>query len=157
MHKIILGTLLLGLSMIFVSQPMAANVPGDLPAPAYINCTLNADSVCFDWGIVGDAVKYSVDIEVPTDVDGDGLVDMIVELSFGTGDRADGLQMDDPTYNLWDDTFINETEEGIPLTGTASAKVKALGPGKGKGRQNNSFTTEPCTFIIPSLTDVVPY
>jgi len=147
---------------------MAATVPGDLPAPAYINCTLNVDSVCFDWGIVEDAVKYSVDIEVPIDVDDDGLVDMIAELSFGTGDRTDGLEMSDPTlcvplselvydYDLNGDGFIDETEENIPLTGTASAKVKALGPGKGKGRQNNSFTTEPCTFIIPSPVEILPY
>jgi hypothetical protein len=103
--------------------------------------------------------KYSVDIEVPVDVDNDGLEDMIVELSFGTSDRTDGLAMSEPNlcvplselvydYDLDGNGIIEEIEQGIPLTGTASAKVKALGPGKGKGRQNNSFSL-PCTFDLP--------
>ncbi len=169
MYKRIISVLILGLSVIFVSQSMAANnVPGVLSAPTNLSCALTDDSVCFYWDSVEGAVKYSVDIEVPTDADGDGLIDMIVELSFGTGDRTDGLPIDDPTlcvplielvydYDINGDGIIDISEKDIPLTGTASAKVKALGPGKGKGRQNNAFSSPPCEFILDAAPVVLPY
>jgi hypothetical protein len=170
MKKVIFASFLLSIIMIFGSHAMAKNVAGALPVPTNMNCVLDDttgdvtdDSICFNWDavVVGDkdVPKYSVDIEVPVDVDGDGFEDMIVELSFGTSDRTDGLPMSDPNlcvplselvydYDVDGNDIIDEIEQGIPLTGTASAKVKALDPGKGKGRQNNTFSL-PCSFDLP--------
>ena len=56
-----------------------------LDAPTGLTCSVDEDSVYFDWDDVADAVKYSVDVELPVALDGDGAPDMIVELSFYRG------------------------------------------------------------------------
>ena len=122
-----------------------------LDAPTGLTCAIEEDSVYFDWDDVVDAVKYSVDVEVPVDVDGDGSPDMIVELSFGTSDRTDGGLMEDSNLYVPLTEFVYDLDDdGIadPLSGLATGKVKALAPGKGKGRQNNPFSIS-CEFILP--------
>jgi hypothetical protein len=122
-----------------------------LDAPTGLSCAIEADTVHFDWADVEEAIKYSVDVEVPVDLDGDGTLDMIVELSFGTSDRIDGGYMEDSDLYVPVTEFVYDLDgDGIadPLSGLATAKVKALAPGKGKGRQNNPFSTS-CEFILP--------
>jgi hypothetical protein len=196
MKKGIFFSLIAGLVMIFGTCAWAHKAKkgqGTLPAPEYLNCNifgLNIEepgeaplgelveepteesdgSLCLEWGMVEGAKKYAIEIEVLVDIDDDGFEDMVVELSFNTADRTDGLPMDDPTfcvplselvyeYDFDADGIIDLYEQGIPLTGTASVKVKALKPGKGNGRQNNVFSPL-CTLDLTSpsnTTPVIPY
>jgi hypothetical protein len=122
-----------------------------LDAPTGLTCSVVDEGVYFDWEDVADAVKYSVDVEVPVDLDGDGTPDMIVELSFGTSDRTDDGLMEDSNLYVPLTEFVYDLDgDGIadPLSGLATGKVKALAPGKGKGRQNNPFSTS-CELILP--------
>ena len=148
MKKAILISFMVGIAVMLGSSAMAQN----LQAPANLGCSIVDQSVCFDWDDVTGAVKYSVDVEVPVDTDGDGVADMIVELSFGTSDRTDGGYMGDSylyvpltefVYDIDDDGVLDQ------LSGSATAKVKALNPGKGKGRQNNPFSYPKCAFTLP--------
>ena len=145
MKKIILISSVFGIALLYGSWAMA------LDAPTGLSCAIEVDAVYFDWDDVAEAVKYSVDVEVPVDLDGDGTIDMIVELSFGTSDRMDGGYMEDSDLYVPLTEFVYDLDgDGIadPLSGLATAKVKALAPGKGKGRQNNPFSTS-CEFILP--------
>ena len=148
MKKAILISFMVGIAVMLGSSAMAQN----LQAPANLGCSIVDQSVCFDWDDVTGAVKYSVDVEVPVDTDGDGVADMIVELSFGTSDRTDGGDMGDSDLCVPLDEFVYIDGEGVlhQLSGTATAKVKALNPGKEKGRQNNPFSTK-CTVFLPIL------
>lgn len=111
-----------------------------------------------DWTDVDGAVKYSVDIEglavfndgelVDGDGDGDPLDPEILEVgvSFGTSDRTDGGVMGDSDLTITLDELAAAiaADLGIPVEDLLSLteptyKVKALGPGNGKGRQNNEF------------------
>jgi hypothetical protein len=122
-----------------------------LPAPQNLLCSLSdtdgdgvIDSVCCVWDPVEGAVKYSLDIEIPVDTSGDGNADMVVGLSFGTSDRTDdGLMSDPDLCVLLSDIVYDIDGDGIEnqLSGAADIKVKALDPGKGKGPQNNPFST----------------
>ena len=114
---------------------------------------MSNDSVCCNWESVENAVKYSLDIEIPVDTSdpADGIADMVVELSFGTSDRTDGGNMSDPNLCvlLSDIAYdINGDEIEDQLSGDADIRVKALNPGKGKGPQNNPFST-PVTVSLP--------
>ena len=159
MKKFMVSFLIIGLVMIFCSSTMAKKQPGNLPAPESLECGLEdidgdavADSVCFDWIAVGEATKYSVDVEVEVDVTEDGVADMTVEFSFGTGDRTDGLPMNDPSLcvPLSDFVYDLDGDEILdPVSGPATAKVKGLNPpGKINGRQNHQFSLE-CEFLLP--------
>jgi hypothetical protein len=145
MKKIILISSVFGIALLYGSWAMA------LDAPTGLSCAIEGDAVYFDWDDVAEAVKYSVDVEVPVDLDGDGTLDMIVELSFGTSDRMDGGYMEDSDLYVPLTEFVYDLDgDGIadPLSGLATAKVKALAPGKGRGRQNHPFSTT-CEFILP--------
>lgn len=151
MKKFFMVTLVFGMALILWTPAIAKNEPGSLPAPTVFTAGIEGDSVCFHWDSVDGADKYSVDVDVDVDIDGDGVADMIVEFSFGTSDRIDG---DDPSalflcVPLAD--FVADLDEDGTLdlvSGAAKAKVKALKPGKGNGRQNNLFSIE-ADFILP--------
>ena len=145
MKKAILISFMVGIAVMLGSSAMAQN----LQAPANLGCSIVDQSVCFDWDDVAGADKYSVDVDVEVDT-GDG--PMTVELSFGTSDRTDGGDMGDSDLCVPLDEFVYIDGEGVlhQLSGTATAKVKALNPGKEKGRQNNPFSTK-CTVFLPIL------
>ena len=152
MKKTILISFIAGIALMFGSFAMAAQ----LAAPVWDSeCSaIDGDYICFGWEDVNDAVKYSVDVEVPVDTDDDGEPDMIVELSFGTSDRTDGGEMGHSYLCVPLTDFVYDLD-GDPLTEPdslsgfdATAKVKALNPGKGKKRQNNPFSIG-CDFTLP--------
>ena len=159
MKKAMMYTLFVGISVILCASAIAKKEAGALDPPQEFVCEVSdisgdgvLDAMCFSWDPVTGADKYSIDIEVEVDSDDDGVNDMPVELSFGTGDRTDG---EDPTVTklcvpLTDLVFdIDENGEAEQLYGEFSAKVKALNPGKGRGRQNHRFSdTKPCGFTL---------
>jgi len=148
MKKAILVGFIAGIVVMFGSTAMALDPPTWSEDPV-----VTRDYVCFNWDDVVRAVKYSVDVEVPVDTDGDDEPDMIVELSFGTSDRTDGGLMGDsdlcvPLADFAYDDDDDPLTPDVQLSGDASAKVKALAPGKGKGRQNNPFSLWR-DFVLP--------
>jgi hypothetical protein len=149
MRKAIFISFIVGIFVVFGSSAMAA-----LDAPLWSEDPVVQDGyVCFNWEDVEGAVKYSVDVEVPVDTDGDYEPDLIVELSFGTSDRTDGGLMGESDLCVPLSEFIYDDDNDpatpdVQLTGNASAKVKALAPGKGKGRQNNTFSIWK-DFVLP--------
>jgi hypothetical protein len=147
MKKVLFITSVFGIALLYGSWAMA------LDAPTGLSCAIEEDDVYFDWDDVAEAVKYSVDVEVMVDLDGDGTPE-IVELSFGTSDRTDdGLMEDSDLYVPLTDFVYDLDGDGIDdqLSDlAATGKVKALAPGKGKGRQNNPFSI-PCDFTLPPL------
>ena len=159
MKKVMLSFLILGIVLIFCSSSMAKKELGILPAPETLECALQDsdgdnlnDSVCFFWSAVDGATKYSVDVEVEVDAGEDGVADMTLEFSFGTGDRTDGLPIDDPSLcvPLSEFVFDLDGDEVLDMvSGPATGKVKALNPpGKINGRQNHAFSLE-CEFMLP--------
>ena len=119
----------------------------------------------FGWIFVPGAVKYSVDIEgVATyDLYNYSGIDPVlieagataeVEVSFGTSDRTDDGEMGDPDLTITHEEFAAAiaAELGIPVVDVISlaedwaVKVKALAPGKDKGRQNNEFSNSIYPF-----------
>ena len=150
MKKLILTSLIVGIALIFGSWAMAASNP-TLLAPTGLTCTVDEDSVYFNWDDVAEAKKYSVDVEVL--ISGTWEEGVIVKLSFGTSDRTDGGLMGDPYLDVLFSAFVYDVDlDGVPdqLYGEAKAKVKALNPpSKGVKSQNNPFS-EPCDFVIPT-------
>jgi hypothetical protein len=123
--------------------------------PTNLTVTVNGD-ICFDWdGIIG-AAMYSVDVEglVIFDYHDGELVHLdetlYVELSFGTGDRADGGEKSDSdlciTRENLEAALISaiQDELGEVLVTVVEfhglGEVKALDPGRGKGKQNTPFS-----------------
>lgn len=146
MKKAILTSSVFAIVLLSSSWAMAL-----LDAPTGLTCSVQGEDIYFDWDDVADAVKYSVDVEVPVDLDADGTPDMIVELSFGTSDRTDDGLMEDSNLSVPLTEFVYDLDgDGTadPLSGLATGKVKALAPGKGRGRQNHPFSTS-CEFILP--------
>lgn len=125
-----------------------------LAAPTNFIVTVGEDDVFFDWDDVEDATKYSVDVCVEvTYATETGEETIPVEMSFGTSDRDDGGDMADSDLLVPQETIIAgvfaaladmgiDTSTISDLTLQATAKVKALNPGKGKGPQNNPFSDE---------------
>ena len=142
MKKAILLCLIVGISLIFGSSVMAKNVPGPVPPPTSLTCPIVSGVVGFQWIAVPDAVKYSLDVDVEVDSDGDSVNDMTVEFSFSTIDPFLNVPVTDFVYDIDGDRVPDQ------LSGPATAKVKGLDPGKGKGRQNNLFSA-PCEFDLP--------
>jgi hypothetical protein len=150
MKKLMLFSFILGLSLVVASSATAAKEAGFVSAPEELTCGLEGDSACFYWAPVTEAVKYSVDVDVEFDTDGDGVGDVIVPFSFGTSDYNEedmGLPelcvpLEDFVFDLNGDGILDD------ISGPATAKVKGLAPGKGKGRQNNAFSDD-CQFILP--------
>jgi len=87
------------------------------------------------------AAKYSLDVDISVTME-DGTV-TVVEFSFGTSDRTDGLDISEPNLCVPLSAFVydlNADGEIEQVYGPAYVKVKALDPGKDKGRQNNEFS-----------------
>jgi hypothetical protein len=124
-----------------------------LDAPLNFTATVVDSDVVFDWDDVVGATKYSVDIEAVVTVTGLA-EDVTVELSYGTSDRTDGGDMGDSDLTVPIDTILADiaAELGVDVADIegfdATAKAKALNPGKGKGRQNNPFSNTD-TFSYP--------
>jgi hypothetical protein len=124
-----------------------------LPAPTGLSVTPVDDSLYFDWDDVVGAVKYSLDIEgIVTYYDEILLTNVTVEVgvSFGTSDRTDGGDMGDSDLTLATDDIVAAfaAELGVDVGDLvsiedATAKVKALSPGNGQGRQDNPFSDPP--------------
>jgi len=154
MKKAILVSFVVGIAVMFSSWGIAQA----LGPPTGLVCSLADtdgdlvnDAVCCYWDPVEDAEKYSLDIDVAVDTDEDGVADMTVEFSFGTSDRTDGGLMSDPNLCVPLEEFVYDIDgDGVPdqLSGEAIAKVKALDPGHGKGRQNHPFSA-PYDFTLP--------
>jgi hypothetical protein len=143
MKKISLFALFFGISVMFWTPAMAKKKLGALPAPNNVNATVYPDKICLSWEAIAGAVKYSLDFDVNVDRDGDSFTDTVVQLSFGTGDRTDGGEPSDPNLcvPLTDFVFDIDGDDVLDqISGTAQVKVKALNPGKHKGRQNNAFS-----------------
>jgi hypothetical protein len=162
MKKAMMYTLMVGISVIVCAAAMAKKETRALPAPGNFACTPSdlsddgvVESMCFIWNPVDGADKYSIDVEVEVDTDGDGVSDRNIELSFGTGDRTDG---EDPSLPklcvpLTEFVFdIDDDEVNDQLYGTFTAKVKALNPGKGRGRQNHPFSAPFGFELLPPDT-----
>lgn len=156
------------LAFIALAVALMAGPAFALDAPANLTIVVGADTVDFDWDPVTGAVKYSVDLEgtVTFDyVDGDGLLQEDqtledVELSFGTSDRTDGRDMGDSDLTITkadlELALILAIQDALALPPEnlvavsefdGDAKVKALDPGKGKGRQNNPFS-DPAALSV---------
>jgi hypothetical protein len=79
---------------------------------------------------------------------------MSVDLSFGTSDRDDGGEMGDSyleiPFDVADFIGLDVNADTVPDTLIdALARVKALGPGKGNGRQNNLFSAFAVFYTAP--------
>jgi hypothetical protein len=129
---------------VLVTVCAAATLLAALAAPLNFTAIVSGDDVVFDWDPVVDATKYSVDIEAEVTVA--ALGEETVELSFGTSDRTDGGDMSDSDLTVPIATILSEiaaelgVDEADIISFDATAKVKALNPGRGKGRQNNPFS-----------------
>lgn len=153
--KIILIALFFVISSMPCTPAAAKKESGKLRAPEIINVDLNHDAICFSWEYVDGAFKYSLDVDLDVDLDGDSAPDMVVEFSFGTGDRTDGGEPSDPNLCVKLEDFVFDKDgDGDPdrVYGTAHVKVKALNPGKGNGRQNNPFSSVVDSPLTPSDT-----
>ena len=134
-------------------------VPGALDPPTWVLITERDGYMFFDWTDVRNATKYSLDIEARiTYFDEVEQVRKVayVDLSFGTSDRTDGGEMGDSWLAILktdlrqavlDALGLTEAEVG-PMLMEGQAKVKALNPGKGKGRQNNLFSGDMSFSVL---------
>ena len=119
-----------------------------LDAPTGLSAVVGVDAVSLEWDDnVIEAVKYSVDIEGMVTYNLLGAeATAFVEVSFGTSDRTDGGEMGDSNLAIAIDDLAAAIaaelgvlpEDVVSLDGIA--KVKALDPGKDKGRQNTPFS-----------------
>lgn len=126
----------------------------DAPTSFTANLDMAAGVLYTDWEDVAGAVKYSVDVVVEYDTDGDGEADMSVDFSFGTSDRDDGGEMGDSDLEIPFDVtaLIGVDVNGDTVSDTlidALARVKALNPGKGNGSQNNPFSAFAVFYPAP--------
>lgn len=145
MKKVILiGFICVITVMMSVSLSFAKSKPG-LPAPESLICTTDEDSVVFAWSGVEGAIKYSIDVEVTVSED----PEIVVKVCFS----SDGVNTSlDVPYTDFIDPVTGEQ-----LSGSATAKVKALNPpGKGSKSQNNPFSPF-CIFTLPEpVTEPTP-
>jgi hypothetical protein len=142
--------------MLILTMVLAVSViAAALPAPINLTVDVSPAELALDWDDVQDAEKYSVDIEgIVTYLDSeDQEVEADIELSFGTSDRTDGGAMGDSDLTILIEDIADAIalELGISVDDLlwleAEAKVKALAPGKNKGRQNNPFS-DPEEFSV---------
>jgi len=141
------------LSLMMTIPTFGAKEYGDLPAPEIFGAWISfGDSTGLIWDSVEGADKYSVEIEGLAifndgdEVDGDGDAEPLdpeileVTVSFGTSELSLTV-----TYEELAEAITAEL--GIPAEDVVAFddliyKVKALAPGKDKGRQNNEFSIE---------------
>ena len=139
-----------------------------LPAPVGAPIVdASGDPILIDWADVVNATKYSVDIEGvatydlydytdplnPVLIEEDVTAD--VQVSFGTSDRTDGDPISDSDLDIAvaDLAAAIAAQLGIPVEDLdslddATAKVKALNAGNGKGKQNNPFSDPSAAFSV---------
>ena len=150
MKKTNLSLIVLAVLTMFSSSVFA------LEAPTVLSVSPGPFGIYFDWDDVTGAAKYSVDVE--------GLVSYMyfddgpqwglayVEISMGTSDYNYYME----NSNLWISkrNIAGLLAEEIDVEGPilvlgllGEAKVKALDPGKEKGRQNNPFLDPPVGFF----------
>jgi hypothetical protein len=120
---------------------------GSLLAPTNFSAVLSGGVISAIWDPVPDAVKYSVNIFAGYDTDADLEADVWLDYDFGTSDRTDGALMSDPYLDIPFADLVLEVDtdlDGVPDAFydpiSVEAKVKALAPGKGAGRQDNPFS-----------------
>jgi hypothetical protein len=121
-----------------------------LGVPTDFVVNFDGTTIATSWTAVPDATKYSVNIVAEYDLDEDGVLDLSVDYDFGTSDRTDGALMSDPNLNIPYDALLYDVDgDGVGdiAPGMAAARVKALNPGKGNGRQNNEFYSPFVPFI----------
>ena len=140
MKKAIVYGLILGVILIFSSSVKAKKEFGSVPAPVIVSFSDEGETVCFNWTLVEEASKYSLDALFEVDTDDNGEADMTVELSFGTSDYMDDMQAPGICIPKSDFYYVNGDGVTVLISGEGLAKVKGLNPGKGKGRQNNEFS-----------------
>lgn len=137
MKRLVLISLICLLAVTMSASLSAAKSKPGLPAPESLICTTDEDSVLFAWSGVEGATKYSIDAEVI--ISEDPLV--TVELSFSSDGANTSL---DVSFTEFVDPVT-----GDQLSGSATAKVKALNPpGKKLKSQNNPFSPF-CAFTLP--------
>jgi len=141
-------TLLFGFLLVFTMPLLAVGI---LPAPEGFVAFISGDTLHTEWLAVEGAAKYSVNVAADYDTDGDTIADISVDFDFGTSDRTDGYLMGDTFLDipvaelvLWIDSNVDGIEDPGEVFEPVSikARVKALDPGKLKGRQDNLF----CAF-----------
>lgn len=154
-------------SLLLTIPTFGAKEYGDLDPPVINSAWYITDvEIGLDWDVVEGAVKYSVGIEGVATYDlydYSGLDPVLieegvtaeVEVSFGTSDRTDGGEMGDTDLTITLDELAAAiaAELGIPVEDLISIdeltyKVKALAPGKDKGRQNNEFSSVEVSWAI---------
>ena len=155
------------LMLTVVSLFAAAVAFGALPAPLNLGVDDSGDPILLTWDDVINATKYSVDVEGEVTFayvnESDVLIldaTLDVELSFGTSDRTDGRPMGDSDLDITlaelEAALILAIQEALELPPEnlvavdgfdGEAKVKALNPGKNKGKQNNPFS-DPADLVV---------
>lgn len=117
---------------------------GKLPAPTNVVCSVAGDNLTASWDAVEGARKYSVDVIVGYDLDGDTVVDFTADYDFS----ANATNTDVPLASL---VYLHDVDgDGVVDAAFAPSaidvRVKGLNPGKGAGRQNNAFSA-PCRAL----------
>lgn len=136
--------------------PLAFALPllaiGVLAPPLNFTAVVNGDVIETDWDDVLNAAKYSVDVIAiyDFDTDADGVADLSMDFDFGTSDRTDGLPISTSSLDIPIEDLMADVNGDTVLDSPISAvlRVKALNPGKGKGRQDNPFSA-PVTLSLP--------
>lgn len=158
-RRVALLLAILAIGLLGSSAAVDAHKGEHLAAPVALTCDRQEDGddqpggtiLYTDWtdtdadGNEIDADKWSVDLEVGYDTDGDNEVDRTEEFSFGTSDRVDGRPMAESDLDIpFEELFIlidtdgdgTPDEEVAPSEGTM--KVKGLNPPQGP--QDNTFS-----------------
>jgi hypothetical protein len=131
---------------------------GMLDAPQWVDVNdSNSNAVFFDWTDVNGAKKYSFEVEGTVtyfDPNTQTRVQVEVELDFDADDRIDGGSKSDSDLTLSGSELNYAVVRALYRHGVdprilrqldawrliGRAKVKALNPGKGSGRQNHPFS-----------------
>jgi hypothetical protein len=167
MRKVFLLGIVFSLVFAFGPLAMAKSHPQYTCAPT--NLTVGSSlpvvddieplEICFDWdwGCGGTPTKYSIDVELLVDgEDWDDPAAVIQKLTFSTGDRTDGEALNATFLCVPVGAFVYwDGDSYEPFTGTARAKVKALGKGSRWTTQNNAFSNWSDDFEIGFVVDDV--
>jgi hypothetical protein len=143
-------TLLAAAGLFVTSTFVSAN---HLAVPTNLFCPIVGDVIQANWDDVIDATKYSVNIiaTYDTGIAGDPTDDTSMDWDFGTGDRTDGLPINQSDLMIPLSALIHDFGIGAgPQPAVAAQlRVKGLHSGKNQERQNNPFS-ELCTPAAPS-------
>jgi hypothetical protein len=139
----------------FTCAPTNLTVETPVPGPAFDDVFILEICFYWDWECSGTPVKYAIDVELLVDgQDWDDPLAEIQKLSFGTGDRTDGEAFNATFLCVPLDAFVYwDGDSYEPFTGTARAKVKALGKGRS---QNNAFSDWSDDFEVGFVADGAP-